>query len=48
MLLLPLIVDVILLKVAAGVGAAMGLTGLIGKLLFGVAPEDPLTFVRAT
>jgi predicted permease len=30
--------------VAAGVGAALGLTRLIGNLLFGVAPQDPLTF----
>jgi predicted permease len=29
---------------AAGVAAALGLTRLIANLLFGVAPEDPLTF----
>jgi predicted permease len=29
---------------AAGVAAALGLTHLIANLLFGVAPEDPLTF----
>jgi ABC-type antimicrobial peptide transport system permease subunit len=28
----------------AGVAAALGLTRLIGNLLFGVAPQDPLTF----
>jgi predicted permease len=33
-----------LIGVAAGAGAAMGLTRLIGNLLFGVAPQDPLTF----
>jgi predicted permease len=33
-----------LIGVAAGAGAAMGLTRLIGSLLFGVAPQDPLTF----
>src|SRR5260370_5113939 len=34
----------VLIGVAAGVGAALGLTRLIGNLLFGVAPQDPLTF----
>jgi ABC-type lipoprotein release transport system permease subunit len=33
-----------LIGVAAGGAAALGLTRLIGNLLFGVAPQDPLTF----
>ena len=34
--------------VAAGVGAAFGLTGLVEQFLFGVAPRDPVTFVAVT
>ena len=34
--------------VAAGVGAAFALTGLVEQFLFGVAPRDPLTFVAVT
>jgi putative ABC transport system permease protein len=37
-------VRMVLIGVATGVGAALGLTRLIGNLLFGVAPQDPLTF----
>ena len=33
-----------LIGVAAGVGTALGLTRLLDNLLFGVAPQDPLTF----
>jgi predicted permease len=33
-----------LIGVAAGVGTALGLTSLLDNLLFGVAPQDPLTF----
>ena len=34
--------------IAAGVGAALALTGLVEQFLFGVAPRDPLTFVAVT
>jgi predicted permease len=34
----------VLMGVFVGAGVAMGLTRLIGNLLFGVAPQDPLTF----
>ena len=33
-----------LLGVALGLGAALALTQLMKKLLFGVAPADPLTY----
>ena len=33
---------------AFGVGAALVLTGLVERFLFGVAPRDPLTFVAVT
>ncbi len=38
---------VALLGVALGLGAAIALRGLLTKLLFGVAPSDPLTYVAA-
>jgi predicted permease len=31
--------------VAVGLVSALGLTGLMGKLLYGVGPRDPLTFI---
>jgi predicted permease len=34
-----------LVGVAVGIGGAIGLTGLLRKLLFGVSATDPLTFV---
>lgn len=35
-------------RVAAGLVAALALTGLVEQFLFGVAPRDPLTFVAVT
>ena len=37
-------VKMALAGLTAGVAAGLGLTRLIANLLFGVAPEDPLTF----
>jgi len=37
-------VRMVLAGLTAGVAAALGLTRLIAGLLFGVAPQDPLTF----
>jgi ABC-type antimicrobial peptide transport system permease subunit len=34
-----------LIGVAIGLVSAMGLTGLMAKLLYGVGPRDPLTFI---
>ncbi len=34
--------------IAAGVDAALALTGCVEQFLFGVAPRDPLTFVAVT
>ena len=34
--------------IAAGLVAALALTGLVEQFLFGVAPRDPLTFVAVT
>jgi predicted permease len=36
-----------LVGVAAGIGAALGVTRLVGSMLYGVKPDDPLTFVGA-
>jgi predicted permease len=36
-----------LIGVAAGIGAALGVTRLVGSMLYGVKPDDPLTFVAA-
>ena len=38
---------IVLLGIAAGLGASAALTRTIGSLLFGVKPLDPLTFVAA-
>ena len=40
-------VRLIVVGVVAGIGAAFGLTRLIRNLLFGVAPNDPVTFAAA-
>jgi predicted permease len=37
-----------LIGVAAGVATALGLTRLLDNLLFGVAPQDPLTFAAVS
>lgn len=37
-----------LIGLAFGIGAALGLTRLMAKLLFGVQPTDPLTFVTVS
>jgi hypothetical protein len=33
------------LRLAFGIAASGALTGALGSLLFGVAPDDPITFV---